>query len=343
MTRIKKALCLMTAVTAFAAAGCSAKDGGSEKKPDTAKDSPQTDSDNASAEDNSADTQGSADSSSETEAISPVLEDYQSGELLAETAEIFGGDYTYQLNVTYSDAPDTVCKLLQVCSGDNFYMSVKEKNSEGLPADTVYLRLGDTAYDIDNNIGAYSPAVTDRGLNLIANIIDMRLDRTATHIPQDTEGYTVEEYTYTGNTYITVYDFYFDENRELKKYTAAYTVEGQDELVETAEVLKLERTADEKYFSEDIFDGLDDFTAMSEDERLAFCQALCGRFQISTDNMYEMNITTDALKRISFEEFSLLVYGYAKAEQDSEYDADTDTASEAQLSDTSEAEKDPDS
>lgn len=316
MAKTNIVLCLAAAVTMVIASGCADKNTEAGKKPseknDASQSAPDTSAGDAAGE--AADT----DSSQQTSIDLPAVSEYNAGELLSAALEMFGGDYTYELNVTYSDSPDTLAKLLQVSSGESFFMSVKESGGEGLAADTAYLITDGKAYDIDNNIGAYNTADpafgSNRGLNLIANIIDMRLDRTSTRIPRDTEGLQVEEYTYTGDTYITVYDFYFDENGALKKYTATYTVEGQDELVETAEVIRLEQTADMEYFSTEQLDGLKEFAEMTEDERLGFCQELCGRYKISTDNMYELNITTDDLKRISFDGLSELVYTYATPE-----------------------------
>lgn len=302
MTTMKQALCLTAAVTLLAATGCS------DKKSVT-KDAV-SDTDAAFPDDGTEGQTSEADGYFQYDTVS-AIEKYQPGELLAAAAERFAGDYTYKLSVTYSDDPDTVADLIQVSRGDDFYMSVREKNSSGLAADTVYLQLGDTAYDIDYNIGAYNGTEIQSGLNLISNIIDMRLDRTSTHTPQDIEGYTVEEYTYTGDTYITVYDFYFNRYGALKKYTVTYTVEGQDEIVETAEVVSFAGNADDRYFSEDILDELTDFSALSEDERFGFCLDVCERFSITTDHMYSLSIRTDDLKRISFDMLSTLVYSYA--------------------------------
>lgn len=328
MAKMKQAL-FLAAAAALIMSGCADKNGGAGEKPETKENVSQGAADNSAGETTS--DASDTDSAQQTNATTPTPNDYKAGELLSAAAETFGGDYTYELNVTYSDLPEAVSKLLQTRSGDSFYMSVKETSENGLAADTAYLRLGDAAYDIDNNIGAYNTADADITLSLVENVIDMKLDRTYTHIPQDTEGFQVEEYTYTGDTYITVYDFYFDEGGALKKYIVTYTVEGQDELVETAEITRLEAAAEEKYLSEDMLGGLVSFADMTEDERLSFCRELCGRYKISTDDMYKMNITTDDLKRISFDELSALVYTYATPEppkpektKDSKSKKDTD-------------------
>lgn len=106
-------------------------------------------------------------------------------------------------------------------------------------------------------------------------------------------------------------DFYFDkESKALVKYTTTYTVEGQDDIVETRTINRLDNNIDESVFNTDFTTSLVDFNSMSEDQRLGFCQGLCGSFGISTDDMYEMNITTDQFKTIDYDTLFKLVYTY---------------------------------
>ncbi|MBP3272281.1 MAG: hypothetical protein J6M17_08695 [Ruminococcus sp.] len=262
-----------------------------------------------------------------TESAGVTEAEYQPGELLKAAAEKFSGSYTYKLKISYSDEAESESAVTQISDGsDCFYMSVKERGSSGLSADSGYLRLGDTAYDIDSNLGVYEACEIKSGLGLLDNIISMKLDRTSTHLPSedDAEGYQIEEYTYTGDNYITVYDLYFDENGELKKYTVCYSGEGQDDLIETAEVVSFVQEADEKYLNADVLKELKDFSAMTEDERLAFCQGVCSEYGVTTDNMYALHITTDDLKRISLEDLTELIYTYGKKSETEEKGKDKD-------------------
>jgi hypothetical protein len=151
-------------------------------------------------------------------------------------------------------------------------------------------------------------------LNIFEQIAENQLDQTDTHIPEDTDDMTVEEYTYAGDTYMTVYDFYFGSDGSLESYTVTYSVEGEDDIVQTVKIISVTDSADDGYFDTAVLEDLTDFDGISEDTRLGFCQGICAAGGISTDQMYEMDITTDDLKRIDFDTFRELFYTYAGTE-----------------------------
>lgn len=288
----------------FAAACSDKSDGGNS----SAAEEPVSVSESDASEDSAPDSAGSEDG----EDSEAVQEEYTAGEYITAAAELFSGSYTYVTRHVYSDNEDVTIETTQVTDGENVYISSSESGNDGLDGNFVYLYTGSAAYNIDLNLKTYAETSASSYLNVVQSVFDYELEQTSTHIPTDTEGYIVEEYTYTGDTYITAYDFYFTEEGDLEKYTAVYSIEGDDDLVETVEIVSIEPEADESLFDVSVLDDLTDFNAMSEDERLGFCQGICGVYGISTDEMYELEITTDDLKRISFDDFFNLVYTYAK-------------------------------
>jgi hypothetical protein len=324
MTLIKKTACLLAAFSMLAAAGCSDKSSGSSsvkeipaesvsaESTESAESSEASENADSSAEENTDESSSAAESDSQAEEDS-ATDSYEPGENLANTAALFDGSYTYKAKVTYSDT-EGEAELIQVSDGENFYQRNTESGTEGLAADVAYLGTESGCKEIDYNLGVYAECDEMSGLNIFKRIIEEQLEITSTHIPEDTGDYTVEEYTYTGDTYMTVYDLYFDKDGNISSYTVTYTVEGSDDIIQTVEILSVTDEADETLFDEKNLDELKDFDAMTEDERLAFCQGVCSQYSISTDNMYEMDITTDGLKRIDFDSFSSLVYTYAAAE-----------------------------
>lgn len=301
-------ICITAAILAVSAVGCGSSD--KEKKGTEPKKTEPAVTTAAAVESpaESVEETGSASVSATASA-----EDYKAGELLTRTAALFEGAYTYEMEITFSDEPEIVTYRTQASDGSSVYVGFRREGGETLTSDTAYISTADGAVSADMNIKAYS-ATEDAGeMSIVRSVIENQLERTYTHIPQDTEGMTVEEYTYTGETFITVYDFYFDEEGTLKKYTASYNIEGEEQLIETAVVKKLSAEYEGGYFDEDFLADFTDFDAMTEDERLGFCQEICGKYGISTDDMYSMGITTDDLKRIDFDKFGELVYKFAPA------------------------------
>ncbi len=232
----------------------------------------------------------------------------QLGEYLQKTENIYNtGKYTLECVIT-GDNIDGEIKLTRVADGENFYQLQEESLGS-------YGRIisGGKSYDFDFACNMYRPADGEKPLNVVEEIKDLGLACTS---PQqnsaaDDDNYIVEEYVYTGDTYITALDFYFDKDSgDLVKYNTTYSVEGEDDIVETREIVRLDNTADSSVFDTSFIDGLENFDEMTEDQRLGFCQGLCGSFNISTDMMYDAAITTDDLKTISYEDFFRLVYNY---------------------------------
>jgi hypothetical protein len=301
MTCLKKAACLLLTAAMCACAGCSDKNNNDNNSSSANSADKSTSSQETQSK---ADSQSAQDDSSQTEETQ-----YKPGENLEKTVQRFSGSYTYKAEVQYSDEKSST-EITQVSDGEKFYQRSVEKDSTGINADTAYIFDGENAYDIDYNFNAYAECSQKTELNLFCEIYDSQLEQTDTHIPDDAEGYDIEEYTYTGDTYIAVYDLYFKDG-EISKYTSTFSVEGQDDLIVTVTVQSVEDEADETVFDGSALDKLSDFTSMNEDTRLGFCQGVCAARQITTDEMAEMNITADDLKTISFDSFRELVYTYA--------------------------------
>lgn len=291
-----------------ACTACSGSDGDSSSKAQAS--SSQTESTNVVTETSTAD-------SSDTENASSEEETYTAGENLTALLEKLDGGYTIKTESVYSDDSENTAEETYILSGDNYYMRRTRSDS-----DTAIMLLDSKLYEIDYTIGAYSVSDTDSDYQLpyssrpvFNQIYELQLDQTHNRTPIDIKGYTAEEYTYAGDTYMTVIVLYFTEDGEIDKYTEVYTVEGQDEITETVQVLSVEGKSDESVFDTESLSALKDFSAMTEDERLGFCQETCGKFGVSTDNMYEMDITTDDFKKIDFDTFTELIYTYGNQKE----------------------------
>ena len=295
MKRIKKALaCAFAFGICLSLYGCSDSDGSSEipaSNADSAADSVQSEA---------------SDSQSSSEAESSQPEESNIGEYLSGVADIYDqGRYTLQCTITSTAFDGEVSLTRVVRDGDVYQLQQESMGSHGA------LTLDGKSYDFDYVCGMYRETDEEPDLNVNEEVISLNLERTSIHEDPSQSDYVVEEYTYIGDTYITVMDFYFDkESKALVKYTTTYTVEGQDDIVETRTINRLDNNIDESVFNTDFTTSLVDFNSMSEDQRLGFCQGLCGSFGISTDDMYEMNITTDQFKTIDYDTLFKLVYTY---------------------------------
>ena len=156
---------------------------------------------------------------------------------------------------------------------------------------------------------------TEPAGNIITETVKNELQRTSTHInAQDAKTYDAEEYTYTGGTYITVLDFYFDKTSgDLKKYTATYSVEGRDDDVETREIVKMstkditalsfkERALREEYA---------DYNSLTQDKREELCKKIMTERKMTDDDLYNAGLTVYDLKNVSYEKFFTAVVGAA--------------------------------
>ncbi len=335
----KHLVCIVTALSVISAVGCGSQD--KDKKTTSAKKTQSVSADAGKNESVSSEETSPAESADE---VSSVTEKpYEPGELLAKAAAVFDGAYTYEVEITYSDEPDVLTERTQASDGENTYVGIRRTGSDVLTTDTFYISMNGSTFSADNNLMAYASADELGEVCLLKSIIDNKLERTYTHLPEDAEGMTVEEYTYAGDTFITVYDLYFAEDGSLAKYTALYTTEGEDQLEETAVVKSMKAEYDGSCFEEDNLADYTDFDGMTEDERLGFCQKICGDYSISTDDMYSLGITTNDLKTITFDKFCELVYKFAKpaeegssSESDKKKDKDKDKDSSSDDSKTSE-------
>lgn len=301
MNNIKRILaCVCVLGICISAFGCSESGGGSEAgSSEVSEQTSSQQSDTSQTE--------SAESAADS-GESSAAEVSHIGEYLKSTAEIYSqGSYTLECTLT-STAFDGEVQLTRVVRNDDVYQLQQESMGKH-----GAITLDGKSYDFDYVCGMYRETENKPDLNVIEEIISLNLDRTNTHEDSEENGYVIEEYTYTGDTYITVLDFYFDkETKALVKYTTTYSVEGQDDIVETRTVKRLDNNIDESVFNTDFTSYLADFDSMSEDQRLGFCQGLCGSLGISTDDMYKMNITTDQFKTIDYDTLFKLVYTYGK-------------------------------
>ncbi|MBR1739888.1 MAG: hypothetical protein IJ737_06310 [Ruminococcus sp.] len=135
----------------------------------------------------------------------------------------------YELKMKYTDCTGEEIDILRVVDGSDFYqLRTDSTGSSGV------VKKDGTCYDFDMLCGIYRENST-RGLDdLVQGIVDGQLPMTRTRIdPVLANVYDVEEYTYTGDTYITVMDFYFDRETGLPvRYVTTYSNEDGD-LVET--------------------------------------------------------------------------------------------------------------
>ena len=228
------------------------------------------------------------------------------GEHIKKVYEFFKKEqYTLKMTVTESD--ESVTELTRVVRGDDFYQLQKSKIGE---SGTV--RVNKKTYDFNKVCGILRTSTANSLDNMITSVVDEKLPMTFTHINEDDQKkYDVEEDTYTGDTYITILDFCFDkETGDLVKYTATYSVEGEDDITEIKEITEMSDKIDESVFNTDFTESLTDFNSLTEDQRLGYCQGVCSTAGVSTDEMYKFGIDTDKLKTISYDDFVSLVYTY---------------------------------
>ncbi len=236
-------------------------------------------------------------------------EEYKPGKLLENAAKIFQNKkYTLKCTVTDSTSKEST-KITKVVNGDDIYQLQETKQgSYGI------ISSDGKEYAFDNLCGMYKKEKDIFKNSVVEEIINNKISPSKSNEAQtqDDKTYDSEHYTYTGDTYITNVTFYFDKKTgELKKYTMRYTVEGNDDVIETRTIDSLTEKVDEKAFSLDFLDKMVDFEEMSDEQRQGFCQGVCSAKNITVDMMNKLGITTESLKTISFETFFNLVYTYA--------------------------------
>ena len=228
------------------------------------------------------------------------------GEHLNAAYEIMSGDkYTFKCTLTADDLAEPV-NIERYKSGNKLYQS--QQTSLGKRG---FLSDGSKVYEFDYLTYSY----TDEGAvlpDVIESVVKENLPQTGSHINAN-EGEVVEEYTYMGDTFITVYDFYFDEkNGSLKRYTSTYSVEGNDDYVETRTVSELSSSVgDEGIFSPSFTSTLTDFSAFSSGDRQTYCSDLCQKFGITEQQLVSNGMTNESFKKINYDDFLGLIYRYS--------------------------------
>lgn len=270
------------------------------------------------------------------------------GERLKAVYDIYSkGTYTLECTLTGTDI-DGEIKLLQIADGGDLYqLQTEALGSHGT------VTLSGKSYDFDYVCGMYRGTVGAPKLNVVTQIVENGVPRTNTAVHED-EGYDTEQYTYTGDTYITVMDFFFDkQDGHLVKYDTTYKVEGRDDVVETRTVTRLDNEADGSVFNAYFADTLVDFDSMSEEQRLGFCQGLCASYGITPDEMSDFGVTAAELGKVDYDTLSALIHtcgkprdrqGAAESSAESAADAaNTDTSTDdASKDDTANADVDSD-
>ena len=230
----------------------------------------------------------------------------------------------YVLRLTYTDPEGFDTDIYRVVDGDDYYeVQTNEIGESGC------ISVNGEAYDFDNVCGIYRRRTQGKPETLIETVVEERLPATDTNVdPNVAADLEVEEYTYTGGTYITVMDFYFDKVTGVPvRYTTRYMVEqenGDEGMTETRTVKELmygaggELTAtdgeshelDRTVFDTSFISKLADFDGMSPEQKLGYCQAIFVTANVTADELTEAGFDEEKLKKISYEELTSLVYTY---------------------------------
>ena len=255
------------------------------------------------------------------------------GEKLKAVNEIYkGGRYTLECTLTGTDI-DGEIKIKRIVNGSEIYQLQSERLGEH-----GSVTLGDKSYDFDYVCGMYRETQGEPELNVISQIVKQNVPRTENHI--DSKDYDVEQYTFTGDTYITVMDFFFDKkDSHLVKYVTTYSVEGQDDIVETREVTRLDTEVDESLFNAYFADQLVNFDSMSEQQKEGFCRGLIAGWGITSGEMHDMGIAADKLGEIGYDDLFRLIHTCGKT-RDQQTDNSSEIDSSAAEESLSESEQD---
>ncbi|MBQ8965522.1 hypothetical protein [Ruminococcus sp.] len=230
----------------------------------------------------------------------------------------------YSVKLTYTDPSGLKTDIYRVVDGSDYYELQKNEIGE-----SGCICVNGTAYDFDNVCGIYRKRTSGKPESIIETVVEQKLPATDTHIdPNEAAEYEVEEYTYTGGTYITVMDFYFDKVTGLPaKYTTRYMVEeenGDEGMTETRTIKEILYGADGDLIAtdgetheldRDVFDTaflskLADFDAMTPEQKLGYCQAIFVTAEVTQEELDKAGMTEDKLRNISYEDFTSLVYTY---------------------------------
>lgn len=295
------------AVTAMFMAGCGASD-------DTNK-SDSTTFAQTTADDNITDDM--------TEPIPTSLD----GEYIMKAYKLLNSE-SYSVRLTYTAPDGFETKIYRVVDGENYYEL--RQNSLG---ESGSICVGGNSYDYDKLCGIYRKRTSGRPESLIETVIDQALPATDINTdPNESAKYAAEEYTYTGDTYITVMDFYFDKDTGMPvKYTTRYIVEEEngdegmtetrviDEIVsedsedmtstdgETAEI-------DRSVFNTSFIEKLTCFDRLGAPQKQSYCRTLFARVGVTQDELDELDIDDEMLGKMTYDDLTALVYNCCGAD-----------------------------
>lgn len=226
------------------------------------------------------------------------------GDKLKKVCEIYdSGCYTLECTLTGTNISGET-RITRVEKNGDLYQVQHERLG-----DFGTVTLSGRSYDFDYICGMYRERESAPVLNIIKQIEIQGVPRTNIHAPGEKAEYDTEQYTYTGDTYMTVLDFCFDKkDGHLIKYDTTYSVEGQDDIVETRTVTRLDTEADESVFNAYFTDTLVNFGTMTEEQRLGFCQGLFASYGIDTEDLSEFGVTSSGLGKIDYDTLASLVH-----------------------------------
>lgn len=236
------------------------------------------------------------------------------GSRLRPIAELFSKrHYTMECTLTGTDISEPI-RIKRIVNGaDEYQLQTEKLGSHGC------VTLDGVHYDFDYVCGMYRETNSRPELSMIEQIAANGLSVTKSRRSASEDGYDIEEYVYTGETYITTMDFYFEKSDgRLVKYDTVYSVEGKDDIIETRTVERLDGNIDESVFNAYFSDELADYENMSEDQRIGFCKGLIGSWGITAEEMSDMGVSSTGLKNIDYNTLFRLIYTYGEPHQPSD-------------------------
>ena len=250
----------------------------------------------------------------------------ETGPLLAKAAEVFqSGTYSYECTLT--DSEGNVTEIVRHAAPDSFYQL--QKNIIG---ESGSVRTEGQTYYFDKVCGLFTKGSEQSLESAVLSVTEQKLPHTSNHISKlEQQEYDIEEYTYTGETYITAFDFFFSKtDGKLKKYVTTYSVEGSDDIVEVIEFSKISSVADSSLFSTSVINGLKDYDEMTQEECQELFERLCDADEVSDSDMSAYGTSRDKLGKLTYDEITELVYTYGF---DSVYESAKNTVDNADNSD----------
>ena len=236
----------------------------------------------------------------------PAAGESRLGRDLQKVADIYRTKkYTLECTLESTEL-DSPVKIKRVVSGsDSYQLQTEAAGSHGT------VTVNGKSYDFDRVCGMYRETDNVPGLNIVEELERLGIAPGAMR-DSDREKYSdynVEQYTYTGDTYITVMDFCFDKfDGHLIKYVTRYSVEGSDDIIETRTIDRLDTEADESVFNAYFADDFVNFDTLSEEERAGFIRGVCASRGITTEELFETGISANDLKTLDYDTLFRLVY-----------------------------------